>query len=42
MFTGVTSLSENPEAIIQRERAHVFYNPHRLHLLIDQLKRLLT
>ncbi len=40
MLTGVTALSEDEEAIIRRDRAYVFYKPARLHLLIDQLKRL--
>jgi two-component system response regulator VanR/two-component system response regulator Irr len=40
MLTGLTHLSEDEEAIIRKDRAYVFYKPEKLHLLIDQLKRL--
>jgi len=42
MLTGLSRLSEDEEAIIQKDHAYLFYKPEKLHLLIDQLKRLVS
>jgi DNA-binding response OmpR family regulator len=39
MLTGLI-LSDDEHATVRRHTAHVFYKPEKLHLLIDQLKRL--